>query len=163
MAQVPVLRLPDGTLLTESAAMIVHLCDLQPDAGLLPAPGTTARAVAYRWLFWLATGLYEADLRYFYPDRYTADPAAADGVRAAALARMDHLLAIADGLIVGPHALGDRFAAVALSLFMLALWHPHAAAACDRHPRLRELVQLVRRRPAVERIWWQHHPAESVP
>ena len=27
MAQVPVLRLPDGTHLTETAAMVLHLCD----------------------------------------------------------------------------------------------------------------------------------------
>ena len=163
MAQVPVLRLPDGTVLTESAAMVVHLCDLAPEAGLLPPPGTSARGVAYRWLFWLATGLYESDLRYYYADRYTADPAAAEGVRAAALDRMDRLLAIAEDLIEGPYALGGRFSAVDLYLFMLVWWHPEAVAALARHPRLAELVRLVRQRPAVERIWWQHHPAEAVP
>ena len=40
-----------------------------------------ARAVAYRWLFWLATGLYESDLRYYYPDRYTAEPGCAEAVQ----------------------------------------------------------------------------------
>jgi glutathione S-transferase/GST-like protein len=163
MAQVPVLRLPDGTVLTESAAMVVHLCDTCTEAGLLPAPGTSERAVAYRWLFWLATGLYESDLRYYYPDRYTADPAGADGVRAAALERMDRLLAIAEGLIARPYALGERFSAVDLYLFMLALWHPEPVAAVARHAGLAELVRMVRQRPAVERIWWQNHPAEAVP
>ena len=103
MAQVPALRLPDGTVITESAAMMLHLCDARPDAVLLPAPGTTGRAVAYRWLFWLASGLYESDLRYYYPDRYTSEPAGAPGVQAAALERMDRLLAIAADLLgVGP-------------------------------------------------------------
>ena len=164
MAQIPALRLPDGTIVTESGAMVAHLCDAHPEAGLLPAPGTSGRAEAYRWLFWLATGLYEFDLRYYYPDRYTADPAGAEAVKAAALARMDHLLAIAETLIgAGPYALGERFSAVDLYLFMLVLWHPDPVAARERHPRLGELVRRVRQRPAVERIWWQHHPADSVP
>ena len=164
MAQIPALRLPDGTIVTESGAMVAHLCDAHPEAGLLPAPGTSGRAEAYRWLFWLATGLYESDLRYYYPDRYTADPAGAEAVKAAALARMDHLLAIAETLIgAGPYALGERFSAVDLYLFMLVLWHPDPVAARERHPRLGELVRRVRQRPAVERIWWQHHPADSVP
>ena len=164
MAQIPALRLPDGTIVTESGAMVAHLCDAHPEAGLLPAPGTSGRAEAYRWLFWLATGLYESDLRYYYPDRYTADPAGAEAVKAAALARMDHLRAIAETLIgAGPYALGERFSAVDLYLFMLALWHPDPVAVRERHPRLGELVRRVRQRPAVERIWWQHHPADSVP
>ncbi len=159
MAQVPVLRLPDGTVITESAAMVTHLCDAHPEAGLLPAVGTTARAVAYRWLFWLATALYEADLRDYYADRFTTDPGGAEGVRSAALARMDHLLAIAENLLgSGPYVLGDRFSAVDLYLVMLVLWHPLRTAVHDRHPGLGTLARRVRRRPAVERIWAQHHP-----
>jgi glutathione S-transferase/GST-like protein len=161
MAQVPVLRLPDGTVITESAAMVVHLCDTHPEPELLPPPGSTDRAVAYRWLFWLATGLYESDLRYCYPDRYTADPGGAEAVQAAALARMDRLLEIAEGLLAGPYALGDRFSAVDLYLFMLVQWHPVWTEIHERHPRLGALVRLVRRRPAVDRIWGQHHPLEG--
>ena len=161
MAQVPVLRLPDGTILTESAAMVVHLCDAHPEAGLLPEPGAAARAQAYRWLFWLATGLYESDLRYYYPDRYTADPGSVEAVQEAALDRMDRLLEIAEGLLPGPYALGDRFSAVDLYLFMLVQWHPTWAEVYERHPRMGALMRLVRRRPAVDRIWGQHHPVEG--
>ncbi len=161
MGQVPALRLPDGTVITESAAMVVHLCDTRPEAGMLPAAGTSERAMAYRWLFWLATGLYESDLRYYYADRYTAEPAGAEGVRAAALARMDRLLAIAEDLIVGPYVLGVRFGAIDLYLFMLAGWHPQQAAVLARHPRLAGIVRQVRRRPSVERIWSVNHPGEA--
>ncbi|HEX6016247.1 MAG TPA: glutathione S-transferase family protein [Geminicoccaceae bacterium] len=159
MAQVPAMRLPDGTVITESGAMVLHLCDACPESGLLPAPGTAARAVAYRWLFWLATGLYEADLRYYYPGRYTSEPSGADGVKAAALERMDRLAAMADDLLrTGPYALGERFSAVDVYLLMLVLWHPARAALFARHARVGELARLVRRRPAIERIWTQHYP-----
>ena len=40
MGQVPLLILPDGTAMTESAAMLLHLADRFPEAGLAPAPGT---------------------------------------------------------------------------------------------------------------------------
>ena len=159
MAQVPTLGLPDGTVITESAAMLLHLCDAQPDAALLPALGTSARAVAYRWLLWLASGLYESDLRYYYPERYTSEPAGAAGVQTAALERMDRLLAIAADLLgSGPYALGQRFSAVDLYLFMLVLWHPARTEVHSRHPALGELMRQVRQRPAVERIWAQHYP-----
>ena len=49
MAQVPTLRLPDGTVITETGAMLMHLCDAHPERGLLPTPGTSGRAIACRW------------------------------------------------------------------------------------------------------------------
>lgn len=162
MAQLPVLRLPDGTVMTESAAMALHLCDARPDAGLLPPIGTSDRALAYRWLFWLATGLYEADLRYYYPDRYTSDPGGAEGVKAGALARMDRLASMAEDLLApGPHALGQRFSAVDLYLFMLILWHPARFGLFDRHPRLGDHARRMRFRPSIDRIWAQHYPPEG--
>ncbi len=162
LGQVPALGLPDGTVITESAAMVLHLADCFPHAGLLPEPGTPARAVALRWLLFGATQIYPAALRYWYADRYTKDPAGVAGVREAALAEFDRDLAILDqALDPGPWILGDRFSAVDYYLFMLALWHPGRKATLERHPRLGRLMRLVRKRPAVERIWAQHYPIEG--
>jgi glutathione S-transferase/GST-like protein len=159
MAQVPTLRLPDGTVLTESGAMVLHLCDTRPEAGLLPEPGTPARAAAYRWLFWLAGEHYGADLRWYYPDRYTADPAGVEGVKAAALARTDQLFGMAEAQLGdGPYALGDRFSAIDPYLFMLLLWHPGRQEVLGRFPRLGDHARRLRARPAVERVWNQHYP-----
>ena len=46
-AQVPVLTLPDGTVMTESVAMSMHTADCHPEAGLMPEVGETHRAIAY--------------------------------------------------------------------------------------------------------------------
>ena len=82
-------------------------------------------------------GLYESDLRYYYPDRYTSEPVGAAAVQSAALERMDRLLAIAADLLgSGPYALGQHFSAVDLYLFMLVLWHPARTEVHDRHPAL---------------------------
>ena len=41
--QIPTLVLPDGSVLTESAAILIHLADAHPDSGLLPAAAPRAR------------------------------------------------------------------------------------------------------------------------
>jgi glutathione S-transferase len=48
LARVPVLQLDDGYVF-ESAAICLHLADRYPDAGLIGALGTHARALAYQW------------------------------------------------------------------------------------------------------------------
>ena len=49
--KVPAL-LHDGTLITESGAIILYLTALFPEAGLAPKPGTPARGTYLTWLFW---------------------------------------------------------------------------------------------------------------
>src|SRR5262245_23431226 len=40
----------DGTVITESAAIIMHLADRFPEKGLAPKPGTPERGLYYRWI-----------------------------------------------------------------------------------------------------------------
>jgi glutathione S-transferase len=56
LAQVPVLRLDDGELLTEVQSIVQYLADACPASGLMPALGTRER---YRTLAWLAFGATE--------------------------------------------------------------------------------------------------------
>src|SRR5215217_7329989 len=49
----------DGELvLYETAAIVLHLCDMHPQAKLAPALGTPQRAHFYKWLVWLANTLH---------------------------------------------------------------------------------------------------------
>ena len=82
--QVPTLQLPDGSIMTESAAILLHLADALPDSGLAPAPGSSERAQVNRWLLFAATNLYEGELRRGYSDRYSSDPSHAECILAAA-------------------------------------------------------------------------------
>ena len=60
----------------------------------------------------------------------------------------------------GPYVLGARFSAVDVYLFMLVTWHPARLEILARHPALGTMMRLVRRRPAVERIWRAELPAD---
>ena len=61
--QVPALRLPDRSVMTEGSAMMLHLADALPSTELAPAPGTAARAQHDRWLVFMAINIYEGELR----------------------------------------------------------------------------------------------------
>lgn len=149
MGQVPLLILPDGTAMTESAAMLLHLADRFPEAGLAPAPGTAERAVFDRWLLFMATNLYGGTLRFYYPDRFSTDPAAAGGVKAAAACDLEHWFAIvAAALDPGPFLLGGRRSAADLYLLMLASWFPPALAL----PALARHAAALRADPAVDAL-----------
>ena len=58
LLQVPTLLLPDGGVITESAAMVLHVADRAPAAGLAPAADDAARPAFLRWLTFLVASLY---------------------------------------------------------------------------------------------------------
>lgn len=89
LAQIPTLLLGDGTVLTESAAILIHLGLAHPGAALLPAASGT-RALALRGLVFVAANCYAAVSVSDYPERWTtAKGSAAHGrVRTAARAQL---------------------------------------------------------------------------
>jgi glutathione S-transferase len=121
--QVPALELPDGSVMSESAAILLHLADAFPAAALAPTPGSPARAQHDRWLVFMAVNLYEGELRKAYAERYTDDPAGADGVRASADAYVKrHYRILEDAIGVGPYLSGATMCMADLYLWMLAAW-----------------------------------------
>lgn len=146
MGQIPVLRLPDGTTVTESAAMVLHLVERFPEAKLAPAPGSPERALFDRWLVFLAVNVYGATLRFYYSGRYTTDPAGAEGVRQAAERDLERQFAILEaGLDPGPFLLGETFNAADIYLMMLADWYPPARAL----PRVGRLCAALKEVPRI--------------
>jgi len=69
--KVPALALPDGTLMFESAAILVHLSLVHPGAGLAPPPGSSEHALFLQWMTFMSANAYEAALRVYYSDRYS--------------------------------------------------------------------------------------------
>ena len=153
LGQIPTLVLPDGTVMTESAAMVLHITDRHPEAKLAPPAGSSESARFLRWLVFMAATLYAADLRLFYADRFTTDASAVDGIAARARTDLDRYFAILeDALNPGPYLLGEGFSAVDIYLWMLASWHPDSAQLFADNPRIAKLVKLVEARPAVAKV-----------
>jgi len=147
--KVPSLVLPDGTAVAESAAILIHLTDAHPAAGLAPPTGSSAHARFLQWMVFLSANLYDAVLRYYYPERYsTAGAGAAPAIQAQALRDYTAHLERMDGEL-SPYVLGDRLSAADPYLHMLAAWYPEGAPPLA--PRLAKLArhaELLRARPA---------------
>lgn len=149
----PVLRLPEGQLLTESAAISLYLAERHPAAGLAPAPGDPARGPFLRALFYLTNTVQVAYKRYYYPERFSRNPEHAEGIRDQAA---DDLAAVWRPVETylsagGPYHLGAAFSLADLYMLMLSTWFepigdlpalcPAVAAACEE----------LRHRPAVRK------------
>ena len=61
--QLPTLILPNGTTMTETSAILVHLALCFPDKHLAPPPGTSAHGAFLRWTTFANVNLYEAVVR----------------------------------------------------------------------------------------------------
>lgn len=159
MRRLPALVAPDGTLVTESLACILVLADHLPEAGLLPAPATPARAAALRWMAFLAGELYGAVGRFDYPERYTTDPAGAPAVRDSAMAETRRLWTLLDGQLgPGPYALGGTFSALDAQILVMSRWTNGPAEWVDAHcPRIGEVVRATAARPSAAAIWTRNY------
>lgn len=89
LGQIPTLRLPDGTVLTESAAILIHLGLEFPDSGLLPR-GSGPRGLHLRGLVYVAANCYTAVSISDFPEQWTSasSKAAQEAVRAAARSQL---------------------------------------------------------------------------
>jgi glutathione S-transferase len=156
-AKIPVLVLADGTVVSESAAILIHLTNAHPAAALAPVAGSSAHAHFLQWMVFLSANAYEAALRFFYPDRYSAagEGAAAQIKRQALADWTGHLENVQAAL--SPYVLGAELSAADHYLYMLASWYPlDDPTLVSRLPKLRQHAELVRRRPATRKADKDH-------
>lgn len=158
--QVPALELADGQVITESAAICIYLGDAHPETGLVPSPASPARGAFLRWMLYMSSTVYPADLRVYYADRYTADPAGIDAVKARALQEMNESFAIIDKQLSGQRWLaGTTMSAADIYLLMMASWHPeedYIASHCRNLHALCERVkqdEFVKRSNDFHKLW----------
>lgn len=103
LGQIPTLQLADGTLLTESAAILIHL-GLTTPPGLLLPPDASARARAVRGLVYIAANCYAAISVIDYPERWceACDDGMLARIRAGTRARLhEHWRLFADQFEIG--------------------------------------------------------------
>lgn len=155
--QVPVLVHPDGTVITESPAILTHIADSFPAAKLIPAPGSSGRAFHDRWMAFFQANVYEAFLREAYPDRYVVDPAHAPEVKAAAESYIGQHFEIFEQVLTddGPYLLGNRFQVIDIYVWLLVWWSDRDWLA--RHcPKVHRLWQAAGARPALAEVAARH-------
>lgn len=140
---VAALELDDGQILTESAALLQYLADLQPEAGLVPEGGL-ARARLQEQLNFTSSELHKAFGPLF-------DPATSPEDRRAAVARVSDRLNHYEALLSDerPFLLGQTYSVADAHLFVVAGWAVPCGFDLDRWPRLKDHGSRIALRPAV--------------
>ena len=154
---IPVL-VDDGLVLYETAAILLHLVDTQPQAGLAPPPGTPARAHFYKWLVWLSASLQSQMTMYFYGGRYVApgNAAGAAEVKGMAEERIASLVDQIDAQLAtsgGPWLLGERFSALDPYAFMLCRWTRGMQRPARTQPQVGPYLDRMQARPAMQQVF----------
>lgn len=152
--RVPTLVVESGFVMFESAAMAAFITDRHPQAKLAPGPDEMARGHFYQWLTHLTNSVQPAMLRYYYPERHTADAGGTEAVANKAMEEIADLWGRIDRHLGahGPYLLGDRFSAADIFAYMLSTWQQCCPRTYERFPSLKRLADLVAARPAMQRV-----------
>ncbi|KRG86931.1 glutathione S-transferase [Stenotrophomonas daejeonensis] len=146
--RVPTLLI-DGQVLTESAAIAMHLADLHPEAGLAPAPGTPARGDYYRWMCFCTYTLMPAYRAWFYPHEPAGESNVVAVKEQACLQLESAWQQVADHLQAGgPYLLGEQVTVVDFMLTMLMRWSRNMPRPSDGWPALAAHARRMKDRPA---------------
>jgi GST-like protein len=158
--KMPALRLPDGTVITESLAILLTVADRFPDARLLPPPGSAERAAAFRWLAFMAGEIYPMVEISDYPERFADGEA--EALRKKAQARIQQNLMLVEKAAQGPWFLGD-FSACDIYAAMFTRWRGSIGREWSRETHIPKLMALAKRLSQRERIApvWQRHYGEA--
>ncbi len=154
--QVPALALPDGSVMTEGAAILLHIADAHPQSRLAPPPGSSERAQHDRWLFFFAVNVYEGELRKLNPQNYVTSADCAEAVKTVADSYVEmHYRIFEEALGEGPYTFADTFTALDIYVWMLAQWMPPEwlAEVC---PKINRLVESAKARPNIAPVQKWH-------
>jgi GST-like protein len=149
LAQVPTVIAPDGGVLTETAAIALHVDELVPGAGLLPAVGDPLRREALRWLTFVVAAIYPT---FTYGDN-PAKWGAGEELKRATDAHRERLWKHLEGVIAGPWFLGPRWSVLDVYVAVMTRWRPGRAWFADTCPKLTAIAAAVDRDPRLAGVW----------
>lgn len=140
---VPALMLDNGEVLTENAALLQYVGDLNPAAKLLPAPGTLERYRVTEWLAYINSEIHKSYSPLFYPD-------APEAMKEYARANLTKRVAwAAEKLGSKPYLTGEQFTVADGYLFVVLGWAVHVNFDLTRWPNLVSFQSRVAARPHV--------------
>jgi len=137
-------------VLYESAAIILYMCELHPEAGLMPLVGAKDRHLFLQWLVYFTNTLQEELQHWWHADNYADQEAARHDMKIVAEWRLGAIFSQLDSHLEkgGPYMLGSRFSAADIFLTMLCRWTREMQKPALAYPSVKRLIELVTARPA---------------
>jgi GST-like protein len=155
VAQVPTLLLPDGQVMTESAAITLHLADVAGAAGhtLVPPPGDPKRPAFLRWLVFTVANIYPTFTYADDPARFVDDEAAQAGFRAKVDAHAQRLWDMVEEEADLPWFCGEQFTAMDLYIGVMTRWRPNRPWFAANCPKLHAIAEGAEAAPELRAVW----------
>jgi GST-like protein len=160
LAQIPTLVLDDGSVVSESAAILIHLGLAHPDSDLV-ASEPARRAQQIRGLVYIAANCYAGIGILDYPDRWYPDPddAVKKAMQSRGRARLHELWQVfADQFPATPWLSGGRLGALDILAATVSKWSGARQALATSRPDFAALLGRVEADPRVAAIWARHWP-----
>ena len=163
LAQIPTLVLDDGSVLTESAAILIELGLRYPQSGLLPT-AAEKRAQVIRGLVYVAANCYAAIGVIDFPERFCtdADEALQERIRAGTRKRLHELWdRFADTFAASPFLTGERLGALDILAAVVSKWSGSRKHLAQSRPAFHALIGKIEADPVVARVFARHWPAQA--
>lgn len=155
LAQIPTLVLEDGSVMTESAAILIWLGLCYPQSGLLPPEP----AQAIRGLVYIAANCYAAIGIIDYPARFCApcDDALSERIRAGAKSRLhEYWRVFADQFAV--HMKPDQPGALDVLAAVVSRWSGARQHLKEHRPEFHAALEKVEADSRIAEIFQRHWP-----
>jgi glutathione S-transferase len=146
LGMVPAIRMDDGALLTENAAILQYVAERFPEANLAPASGI-ARTRLQQWLCFIGTELHKG---LFVP---LFDKKAPEGTAANTLRKAESRLAWLNDYLAGREFLLDHFTVADAYLFTVLNWSMATPVKFDRYPAIAAYFDRLKKRPSVAKAF----------
>ncbi|HKY62695.1 MAG TPA: glutathione transferase GstA [bacterium] len=140
---VPQLKLDNGEILSEGAAIVQYLADQKPESGLVPQPGSFERVRLNEWLNFISAELHKS----FGPFFYGLSEETLEFYRKK-LAR--HFKFLSEQLQGKKYLMGDRFTVADAYLFTVLNWTIPLKIDLAEFPVLKEYMARIGARPKVQ-------------
>jgi GST-like protein len=157
--QVPVLELPSGEIMTESAAILIWLADAHPAARLAPAIDSPLRPAFLRWMAFVSSSIYALYWVRDVPARVVDGEAARAQVKARLMDRIVRGWALMEREISpGSWLLGDELTVLDIYVTVVSRWTPRAALHENIAPGVGEVVRRVESHPRLAALLAERFP-----
>lgn len=162
LGQIPTLVLPDGGVLSESAAILIHLGLAHPESGLLPRD-PSARAQAVRGMVFIAANCYAAISIIDFPERWCADAdnddVVKDRIRAGTRVRLHkHWEMFADLFLARPYLSGEALGALDIHAAVVSKWSGTRKHVEEHRPDFHAALMRIEAHPKIAAVFAQHWP-----
>ena len=156
---VPALALDDGTVITESLAVLQYIAGLAPDARLGAEPGDLlAQAQMDELLADQVSDVHKAWAPVFVPNRYVTQKANQDDARQAAFGQLDKQYARLDRMMQGREwALFGRRTVADAYLYVMCRWKDNSPVPLAHYPALAAFKAQLDEDSGVQRALKEEH------